>query len=1275
MSGVDDTEAGRRNYRQPYTSKHPVPTVQQYRQFKDKQQAELSDGDDDAGQSYGDRARDKWASYRGHDTTNGDVQAPTQDQDSEEAHAGRVETNDDVENGAKPQEEGMEDTSQLPANTHDPKERRKQLKHRGKERAKREVTDPITHLPITIHDFTDKDLEEEGRSDDDDLDAPPKRANTAESGRSRRDTTKGLQEQGKSTTGLEHTTSEGDEVHKGLEDKFPPPDFDEARGELGRIYRLAFTWGLLIIASLSAGGVVLTTVVIRMGGGYLAATLAASVALVGVGSSFLAIWTLRTWTENRVKEVWEDRVWDAQHAKSKEIARSMRPESSQWFNMLIGSIWPLVNPDLFASMADMLEDVMQASLPKFVRMVAVEDLGQGSESIRILGIKWLRRGAAGQSVTEDGTIKKKQDGQQQVKGSAEKDVENEKTGTTDAGTDQNDRSTQAEDEDKQKGEESAVVQGMEAEEGDFINFEIAFAYRASHKSRKTRDRAKNAHMYMAFYLPGSIRLRKSAMPLTPDPPFLSLCTVTLLGQPKVDMACVPLVKKGLNIMDLPLISNFVQSAVDAAMSEYVAPKSITLDLKAMLAGDDFKNDTLARGIIIVTLKRAFDFKAGDAGIPLLRDASSDAYVSVGWAKFGKPLFSTRVIVSDMEPYWNETAYVLVSPEELDAEESLRLQLWDSDRTSADDDLGRIELDLKTLMKSKETNGKFHDRIDAFRALKAGEEMPGRLEWSVGYFSKTRLLEYQIEAHLKDKKYESVNDLKKEVEEAARKKLSETARDETAEIEQQQKQDWNEKQIELINTSPPPDEYPMGILSIQIHQIVGLGITPMHEQSRNNEEGETDEEINEDADDLPDSYCNIILNHTKIYKTRTKPRSANPYFNAGSERFIRDWRTTSVIVSCRDSRVHEDHPLIGVVNIDIAELFRTNKCSRYNGWWPLFGGVGYGRVRISFVFRSIQTHPPPNALGWDYGTIVVAPKVTSSDLDSSLSRYRLKFRTRLSKAKMHQSSDSHHGGTIAWKSHKPLKLAMRNRHGRCLVMELRSPSSALIPMPTINRKAAHFAVLWLNQIPDEEEQSLQLPVFRGDVNRAAANTLPDKLLGERVGTLNLKVTFKRGLSPAHYRLARKNPDVGNVLEVLECIRDQQEEDEAYEDTGSDSDSSDGDSDAEPAPKSHAVADADQDVSPHADNHKHSHSLSLGHRDRSPHSARSLAETESNSGGFINDAKAYLRHKDSLHRKGRGAMQWKGPRTMAWMKHKVEHIAANVEEKFSHKERAPGVETEI
>jgi hypothetical protein len=48
---------------------------------------------------------------------------------------------------------------------------------------------------------------------------------------------------------------------------------------------------------------------------------------------------------------------------------------------------------------------------------------------------------------------------------------------------------------------------MEAEEGDFVNVEIAFAYRPS-TGRGIKSRAKHAHLYLAFYLPGKIKLRK-----------------------------------------------------------------------------------------------------------------------------------------------------------------------------------------------------------------------------------------------------------------------------------------------------------------------------------------------------------------------------------------------------------------------------------------------------------------------------------------------------------------------------------------------------------------------------------------------------------------------------------------------------------------------------------------------------------------------------------------------------------------------------------------------
>jgi Ca2+-dependent lipid-binding protein len=231
--------------------------------------------------------------------------------------------------------------------------------------------------------------------------------------------------------------------------------------------------------------------------------------------------------------------------------------------------------------------------------------------------------------------------------------------------------------------------------------------------------------------------------LTPDPPFIQLVTLTLLGQPKANISCVPLSKHNLNLMDLPLISSFVQSSIDAALAEYVAPKSPTLDLKDMLMEDDFKKDTVHRGVLVVYIKSARDFKEGDPCIGPLKHGSSDASVTASWAEFAKPIASTRIILSDMRPVWNEWSYLLVGPEELNANEQLRLQLWDSDTVDADDDLGRVEVELKALVYGDHTKGHICDREDRLTAENPDEKMPGSLKWSVGYFPMIRITDKQL----------------------------------------------------------------------------------------------------------------------------------------------------------------------------------------------------------------------------------------------------------------------------------------------------------------------------------------------------------------------------------------------------------------------------------------------------------------------------------------------------------------------------------------------------
>ena len=142
---------------------------------------------------------------------------------------------------------------------------------------------------------------------------------------------------------------------------------------------------------------------------------------------------------------------------------------------------------------------MQASLPKMVRMVSVDDIGQGSEAIRILGVRWLPTGAAARSVGEDGQLKKTSDNDKSTSDRSVPGEGNIKNGT------------QGKDEDDD-GQDDGAAEGMEAEEGDFVNMEIAFAYRPSGGRKRMKDRAKKAHLYMAFYLPSNIKLRKSRSP-------------------------------------------------------------------------------------------------------------------------------------------------------------------------------------------------------------------------------------------------------------------------------------------------------------------------------------------------------------------------------------------------------------------------------------------------------------------------------------------------------------------------------------------------------------------------------------------------------------------------------------------------------------------------------------------------------------------------------------------------------------------------------------------
>ena len=372
-------------------------------------------------------------------------------------------------------------------------------------------------------------------------------------------------------------------------------------------------------------------------------------------------------------------------------------------NTLIGVVWGLINPEMFSAIADQIEDVMQASVPGVIENVRVAEINQGSNPFRMLSLRAL----PDSHMTE---IKQKVH------------EENKKT--------------------KDPQELAADEAG-----GNAYNLEASFAYHSEETGSRTSEKARNMHMQIIFYLGvkglvgvpfpifvelqrlvGTVRLR---LEMTPDPPFLKSLTFTLMGVPKVQAGCVPMLERGVNILNLPLISNFVNYAIGAAASMYVAPKSMSLDMKAMLSGDDLSKDVGALGVLMVKIHRAEglskqDKRGSDGG-------GSDPYVVLTFSKYSKPMYCTRVITDDLNPVWEESAFLLVAPELIKADEDLSIELWDSDRHSADDVVGKVEIPLQKIIQHP---GEIYPHASKLAGAHADSEMPGTLHTEVGFFGKT-----------------------------------------------------------------------------------------------------------------------------------------------------------------------------------------------------------------------------------------------------------------------------------------------------------------------------------------------------------------------------------------------------------------------------------------------------------------------------------------------------------------------------------------------------------
>ena len=602
---------------------------------------------------------------------------------------------------------------------------------------------------------------------------------------------------------------------------------------------------------------------------------------------------------------------------------------------------------------------------------------------------------------------------------------------------------------------------------------------------------------------GKVRVRAQ---MVPDPPFVKFVTVSLMGEPKVDIAATPLNKRLFNVMNLPLISLFVKNSINASAAQYVAPKSLTIDAGKLLIGDTVKKTPNTLGIMWITLHRAIDISAQDL------NGSSDPYVVLSFSKFGKPIYSTRVIQRDLNPYWEESTAVLVTMETLKAREKLSLQLWDSDRFSPDDIVGLVEFDLQKLVLEK--HGHMERRSDELFGF-GGKKLPGRLNWDVGYFSlrplnkelRTEGVDPLVEANLaKDAKFKG----------KAGRFDSES-----------------EKNVMFI---PPDPNYPSGILSIQIHQASRLELKANRGtySNRHNLQSHSAEYEGEDEGSTnPSSYCNIIINDTLVYRTRTKPYSSMPYFNAGTERFIRNWENTSIMVTVRDSRTRENNALLGIVHITLHEVLKN--ASQVTKFYPLEGGIGYGSLRVSILFRNIDIKLPRQLLGWDVGVLSITSGIFAEGVGPEFAGYKIKISTMAASVNIsarHASPMSETKGVKWIDKSMPIRIVVRKKFSTPLIIRFRSKLSV---------KNAAIAVFWLRDIPSDEPVDILFSIYRATSNIEQVlqnfheiNDL-DKMKGmEKLGTLKMTVFMRSGIGNTRDALSESDSNAREVREAWEAL---------------------------------------------------------------------------------------------------------------------------------------------
>lgn len=171
---------------------------------------------------------------------------------------------------------------------------------------------------------------------------------------------------------------------------------------------------------------------------------------------------------------------------------------------------------------------------------------------------------------------------------------------------------------------------------------------------------------------------------------------------------------------------------------------------------------------------------------------------------------------------------------------------------------------------------------------------------------------------------------------------------------------------------------------------------------------------------------------------------------------------------RDARLREHDALLGVVTLPLGDLFKTQ--SQVTRLFSLQDGVGFGRVNISLLFKGVSCDLPRSLRGWETGTVEIVSDIIATGVDASFASKQLLLRTTDDAEKIPKSAARQEGNDVIW------TLGKGEDEERRLPVYHRFASALVLDFGGTNPDAV--AVLWLQDIVDNEEQDIELDIMQG-----------------------------------------------------------------------------------------------------------------------------------------------------------------------------------------------------